>query len=188
MNQSPHGITQLLTESRNGDRAARARLTKLVYDELKRIANVQMRRERGANTLQATALVNEAYLELFSGKLPDFNDRTHFFAYAATVMRHILVHSARRRQALKRGGGLLQVTLNDLPDPQKDHQLLDLDAALDRLAAVDERKARIVELRFFGGLSIEEIGTVADLAPSTVHRELHAARGWLFRTLSECTP
>ena len=155
-----------------------------VHAELKRIAQRQMRLERPDQTLQATALVNEAYLELFSNADRTWNNRRHFFAYASRVMRHVLVSYARRRNAQKRGGELQQVTLTGLSQEQTADELIALDEALTRLAEFDERKSRLFELRFFGGLSIDELSQEMDLAPSTIHKELKSARGWLFNELN----
>lgn len=178
----PPAVTQLLGQARSGDEQARERVVDLIHGELRAIADRQMRGER-AITLQATGLVNEAWIELFGRQGSHWEDRQHFFAYAATVMRHILVREARRRQAGKRGGGQLRVTLEGLPEAQKEDDLIALDAALDRLAELDPRKGRMVVMRYFGGLSIDELCAVESLAPATVHKDLKAARGWLFREL-----
>lgn len=178
-------ITQLLHLARAGDNAANDRLIEAVHDELKRIARTQMRSEWRDQTLQATALVNEAYLELFTDDKRNWQNRQHFFSYAATVMRHLLVSYARRRAAAKRGGGQLQVTLTGLAQSQTSDDLIALDEALSRLAELDERKSRIVELRFFGGLSIAELSDELNLGQSTIHKELKAARGWLFNALTQ---
>ena len=146
-----------------------------------------MARLRGERhqTLQATGLVNEAYLELFGPGGGDWEDRNHFFAYSATVMRHILVREARRRQAAKRGGGQLRVTLEGLAGEQFADDLIALDEALEKLAHIDERKSRLIELRYFGGLNIKELCALEGRSPATVHKDLKAARGWLFHELGQ---
>lgn len=179
----PHLVTELLGKSREGDAAARERLMELVYEQLKGIASRHMRGESDDHTLQATELVNETYLQMFDGQAADWPDRKHFFAYASTVMRHFLVAHARRRLAHKRGGNLLRVTLSNLGHEPRAEELIDLDDALTRLADVDPRKSEIVVMRFFGGLSIDEICGVTELSPATVHNELKAARGWLYQAM-----
>ena len=178
-------VTQLLRRWREGDRAALEALVPLVYAELKRVAEGYLRRERRAGTLQATALVHEAYLKLIGGAAVDFNDRKHFFATAARLMRQILVDHARAREADKRSGGE-RVTLSsvDPPDPRNAVDLIALDQALERLEALDARKARVVELRVFGGLEFAEIGELLELSRATLDRDWRAARAWLFRELS----
>lgn len=176
-------VTQLLRQARSGDDGARSLVVNLIHGELHDIAHRQMRNERGL-TLQATGLVNEAYLELFGKQAGAWEDRNHFFAYAATVMRHILVREARRRQAKKRGGDQLRVTLEGLPAEQREEDLLALDAALDVLTELDPRKGRIVEMRYFGGLTIDEVCAVENLSPATIHKDLKAARGWLYAELN----
>lgn len=180
---APHLITRLLGEAREGNPAARERLMNLVYGELQRLARHHMHGERADHTLQTTELINEAYLQLFDGQSPDWSDRQHFFAYASTVMRHFLVRQARRRLAAKRGGRLIQVTLGNLAAEPKAEELIDLDDALTRLDRIDPRKVKIVELRFYGGLSIEEICDITRLSPATIHNELKAARGWLYNAM-----
>ena len=179
---SEHPVTLLLRQARSGDASARDRVTDLIHRELRRIAGREMRGEYPV-TLQATGLVNEAYIELFGKSGQPWKDRNHFFAYAATVMRHILVREARRRSAAKRGGDQLRVTLEGLPAVQRDDELIALDEALEHLSDIDERKCRVVEMRFFGGLSIDDICDVLALSPASVHRELKAARGWLYHHL-----
>lgn len=185
MSTDSHDITQLLRLARSGDGTANERLIAAVHAELKRIAQSQMRAEWRNQTLQPTALVNEAYLKLFADNDRSWKNRQHFFSYAATVMRHVLVSYARRQAAAKRGGGQLQVTLTGLAEDQTSEDLLQLDEALNRLSQLDARKSRIVELRFFGGLSIEELSQELGLAASTIHKELKAARGWLFSEMSQ---
>lgn len=179
----PHLVTELLGKSREGDAGARERLMELVYGQLKRIASRQMRGEGADRVLQTTELVNEAYLQMFAGQPPEWPDRKHFFAYASTVMRHFLVAHARQRLAQKRGGDMLRVSLSDLGHEPRAEELLALDEALDRLAGIDPRKSEIVVMRYFGGLSIEEVCAVTGLSPATVHAEIKAARGWLFQAM-----
>ena len=176
-------VTELLKRWRAGDRGALDALVPLVYGELKRVAEGYLRRERGA-TLQPTALVHEAYLKLIAGADVDWQDRRHFFATAARLMRQILVDHARAREADKRSGGE-RVTLSsvDPPDPRNDVDLLALDQALSRLEALDARKARVVELRVFAGLDFAEIGALLDLSRATLDREWRAARAWLYHAL-----
>lgn len=176
----PHLITQLLGEAREGDASARERLMSLVHDELGRLARWHMQSEGAGRTLQTTELVNEAYLRLFDSRTPDWPDRNHFFAYASMVMRHFLVSHARRRLARKRGGDMVRVTMSNLGTEPKDEELVALDEALTRLGQIDRRKSEIIEMRFFGGLSIDEICNVTELSPTTIHNELKAARGWLY--------
>ena len=179
----PHLITQLLGEAREGDAAARERLMNLVHEELSRLARRHLQGERADHTLQTTELVNETYLQLFEGRSPEWPDRHHFFAYASAVMRHFLVAHARRRLAQKRGGGMLRVTLSNVGGEQPPEELIALDDALTRLSSIDRRKSEIVEMRFFGGLSIDEICRITELSPATVHNELKAARGWLYHAM-----
>ncbi|HYG82859.1 MAG TPA: ECF-type sigma factor, partial [Pyrinomonadaceae bacterium] len=148
-------VTELLQEWRRGDRAALDRLTPLVYDELRRIAHRYMRQERGGHTLETTALVNEAYLRLAGQRRVEWQDRAHFFAVTAQVMRHVLIDHARRRRYAKRGGAGLQVPLEEAHAMTRERaaELVALDEALEKLAQLDPRKARVVELRYFGGLS-----------------------------------
>lgn len=178
-------ITRLLADWRRGDEAAGERLLPLVYHELKKIASIHLRGERAAHTLQPTALVHEAYLRLVDVKQVDWRDRTHFFALASRLMRRVLVDHARRRQAVKRSPDQTPP-----PDPAGEEaglgieELLALDAALDRLAALDERQVRVVELRYFAGLSVDEAAQVLDVSPSSVKRDWVSARAWLHHQLS----
>ena len=182
---SPADVTQLLRAWSDGDSAALERLTPLVIDELRRIAHRHVDRERGEQTLQATALVNEAYLRLVDTPNVRWQDRAHFFAICARVMRRILIETARARLADKRGGAALHVTFDHaLPAVSRESEFIALDDALDALAAVDERKARMVELRFFGGLSVEETAHVLGISEQSVHRDWRLARSWLSRELS----
>lgn len=182
-------LTQLLRAWQQGDAPAGEQLVPLVYAELRRIARIKLAAERGGHTLQPTALVHEAWLRLMQQHGADWQNRAQFFAIASQAMRRILVDHARRRQAAKRGAGepmasvdeLADVLVSDVPDDQ----LVALDAALERLAALDERQARIVELRFFGGLSVEETAGLLALSPTTVKREWATARLWLFRAVND---
>ena len=184
--QSPEGITQLLIDWGKGDQAALEKLMPLVYSELRRLATNYLRRERTGHTLQPTALVNEAYLKLVGQKNAKWQNRAQFFAISAQLMRRILVDHARRRQASKRGGSELRrlsiTTAEELvKDPAID--LLALNEALDDLAKMDPQQSRIVELKFFGGLSIEETAEVLGIGHATVEREWKSARAWLRRQL-----
>jgi RNA polymerase sigma factor (TIGR02999 family) len=175
-------VTQLLVRWRGGDESAHERLMPLVYDELRRLADRYMRAERPDHTLQATALVHEAYVRLV-GVDAAWQDRAHFMSLAATMMRRVLVDHARAGRRQKRGGGAAKVSLDDvaLLSPEPSAELLDLDDALTRLAAIDERKARAVELHYFGGLTYEETAEVLGISPATVDRDLRMARAWLYR-------
>jgi RNA polymerase sigma factor (TIGR02999 family) len=174
-------ITSLLHRFRDGDREAAEALIASVYGELKMMASRYMRRERGGHTLQTTALVNEAYVRLVNVKAADWRDRAHFFAVAAQVMRNILVDHARKHLAGKRGGGFDMLPLNEglVFSPERAGSLLRLDEALTRLAQHDERAGRVIELRFFGGLSIDEAAEVMKVSPRTVKREWTFGRAWL---------
>jgi len=178
-------ITRLLHEWRSGDREALDRLTPLVYGELKRLAGRLFRSESPGHTLQPTALVNEAYLRLVDQKRVAWQSRAHFLAVAARVMRRVLIDYARRRRASKRGGEAVRVTLDDFAAPSVSSplDLLVLDEALAELAALDARQARIVEMRAFGGLSVEETAEVLDVSPATVKRDWSFAQAWLERRL-----
>lgn len=187
MTTTSSNVTQLLVDWRNGDKAAFEQLLPVVYDELRRIARRYMSRENARHTLQTTALVNEAYLRLINQQNADWQNRAHFFAVAARVMRCLLVDHARARSYEKRGGaGAVQVSLNEelASQPELSLDVLALDEALERLAAVDARKSRIVELRFFGGLSVEETAEVLEVSAITVKREWLKAKAWLFRELN----
>jgi RNA polymerase sigma factor (TIGR02999 family) len=186
-------ITRLLKAWARGDSAALDRLTPLVYERLRRMARSYMRNERPGHTLQATALVNEAFLRLVDARGLDWTDRAHFFAVCARVMRRILVDAARSRAATKRGGQADRVehstaiNFDQLPDPasQTSAQVCALDEALTRLAQIDPRRAQVIELRFFGGLTVEETAQVLQTSPQTVMREWKLARAWLARELSQ---
>jgi RNA polymerase sigma-70 factor (ECF subfamily) len=179
-------ITRLLRAWSGGDRAALDKLTPVVYKELRRIAQGHMRRENQGNTLQTTALVNEAYLRLVDVANVGWQDRAHFFAVSAQMMRRILVDAARARTSGKRGGGLRRVDLGEIPDISsgRDRELVTLDDALTELAEMDQRKARVIELRFFGGLSVEETAEVLQISPQSVMRDWKLARAWLMRELN----
>jgi RNA polymerase sigma-70 factor (ECF subfamily) len=182
---SPQGITQLLVAWQSGDRQALDALVPVVYDELRRLAHRSMKRECAGHVLQTTALVNEAYLNLVDARKVKWRDRAHFFAICAKLMREILVHYARARDAQKRGGGLRQISLADsaLYAPAPDADRLDLDDALAALASFDERKARVVELRFFGGLTLDETAEVLKVSADTVARDWDFAKSWLYREM-----
>jgi RNA polymerase sigma factor (TIGR02999 family) len=179
-------VTQLLANWRQGNGEALNALIPLVYDELRRLAHNHLNRERSGHTLQSTALVNEAYLRLVRQD-PEINSRTHFFAVSSHLMRQILVDYARRHRSAKRGDGLEKVTLTDvaaLLPGKNDIDLLALDEALEELARLDPQQTRVVELRFFGGLSIEETAEIMSISPATVKRDWATARAWLHRELS----
>lgn len=183
---SPTDVTQLLLEWSRGDRSALDRLMTLVYAELRALAARKLRQERSGHTLQGTALVHEAYLKLVDQRQVRWQDRAHFFSVAAHLMRRILVDHARRHATAKRGHGRPTLPLEETEAPATPMPLLDwlaLDEALDRLAALDARQARIVELRFFGGLTIDETAEVLQISPATVKNEWSLARGWLYREL-----
>jgi len=179
-------VTRLLVAWNAGDRDAVEKLMPLVYAELRRIAERQFRRERAGHTLQPTAVVHEAYFRLVDQTRVTWKNRGHFFAIAAQAMRRILIDHARAREADKRGGREDRVTLDvgiASPEPADDVDLLALDEALVRLKALDAPQAKIVELRFFGGLSIDETAEAMETSPSSVKREFRSARAWLFREL-----
>ena len=186
MSAPGHDVTELLRAWSDGDSGARDRLMPLVYDELRRRAAAYLRRERRDQTLQPTALVHEAYLRLVDQRRAVWQNRGQFFGVASQMMRRILVDRARAHRMAKRSGRWARITLDEavVPTRPTDVDVLDLDAALSRLAAFDERKSRIAELRFFGGLSLEETGEVLGISLATVERDWQAARAWLFKTLS----
>jgi RNA polymerase sigma factor (TIGR02999 family) len=183
-------INRLLIDWGQGDSQARDALIPMIYKELRRIARRHLGHERPHHTLQSAALVNEAYLRLIGRKPPEWQNRAHFFAVAAQMMRHILVDHARNRLAAKRGAGAPQLSLDpDIALPQKPElDLVALDGALNKLAALDPRESRLIELRFFGGLSIEETAVVLGISPRTVKREWAAARAWLQLELKKEAP
>ena len=178
-------VSKLLLNWGQGDRDARDALIPLVYDELRRLARHHLRRERPDHTLQSAALVNEAYLRLVRQEQPQWQNRAHFFGVAAQLMRHILVDHARNRAAAKRGAGVPRLELDpEVGLPQaRGVDLVALDDALNQLAALDAQQSRVVELRFFGGLSIEETSVVLRISPATVKREWATARAWLQREM-----
>ena len=182
--------TQLLRAWAGGDRAALERLTPRVYDELRRIAGHFMRNERPGRTIQTTALVHEAYLKLIDVTNVDWQHRAHFFAISAQIMRRILLDRARRRVAGKRGGATPRVNLDEIPDvgSGRARELIALDDALNALAEMDPRKARVIELRFFSGLSVEETAEVLKVSPETVLRDWRLARAWLLSELGNVPP
>ena len=182
---APSHVTQLLIDWSNGDENALRRLIPLVHEELRRVARRHMAHERAQHTLQATALVNEAYVRLVDIRQVKWQNRAHFFAMSARLMRRILVDVARSRRYQKRGGGAQQVSLHEAmavsPEPGAD--LVRLDEALTALAAVDQRKAQVVEMRFFGGLSVEETAEALHVSRDTVMRDWKLAKAWLLREL-----
>jgi RNA polymerase sigma factor (TIGR02999 family) len=184
-----HRVTQLLIDWSNGNTAAQDELMLLVYDDLRRLARRYMRCERSGHTLQTTGLVNEAYLRLVDQKNVRLQNRRHFFGIAAQLMRRILVDHARMRHRAKRGGGSLQVSLNEAEaiSHESSTDLLAIDEALAQLSEIDRRKSRVVELRFFGGLSIEETAEVLQVSPGTVMRDWTLAKAWLYRAISNET-
>ena len=181
-----HEITQWLTDWSNGDRSALERLTPLVHRELHRLAQAYMRGERVGHVLQTTALVNEAYVRLIETDRQGWQNRVHFYAVAAKVMRHILVDFARSRERIKRGGCLEQVSLDEALKISADRtaELLNLDEALTTLSKLDERQSQVVELRFFAGLTEAEIAEVLKVSERTIQSDWRLARSWLLRELS----
>lgn len=187
MSHAPEDVTSMLIQWSEGDPDALDRLVPVIYDELHRIAERYFRRERSDNTLQPTALVNEVYLRLVDQTGVDWQNRAQFFGIAATNMRRILVERARARNAAKRGKGDYKLDLtdvSDLPDNKDPLDLLALDRALNELDSFDPQQCRIVECKFFGGLSIEETAQVIGVSPATVKREWALSKAWLFRKLS----
>jgi RNA polymerase sigma-70 factor (ECF subfamily) len=183
--RSQPNLTELLLEWQQGDKRAFDELTSLVYEELRRIAHRCVQRERDRHTLETTALVNEAYLRLAGGEQREWQNRAHFFAVMAQVMRHVLVDHARRRHYAKRGGRLQRVSLEDdsLMSPERAAELVALDEALGELSRIDPRKGRVVELRYFGGLSLEETAAVLEVSVMTVRRDWRAAKAWLYKAV-----
>lgn len=186
MKTAQEGVTQLLMDWSKGDAAALERLTPLVYGELKRLAARYLRRERSDHTLQSTALVHEAYLRLIDQRSVAWQNRAHFFGVAAQLIRRILVDHARSKHAAKRGSNAVKLSLEDIVETarQRPLDLVALDDALGTLAEIDPQQGRIVELRFFAGLSIEETAEVLHISPATVKRDWTAAKAWLYRELS----
>jgi RNA polymerase sigma factor (TIGR02999 family) len=189
--RSDQPVTQLLAKWRDGDEAALAELTAVLYDQLRRLAQQHLRQERRDHTIQSTALVHEAFMLLANQQSVDWRSRGHFFALASRLMRRILVDHARARLASKRGGGAAVLSIDDLGDLEPvqdaehtDEDLSAIDQALTRLAEIDSRQAQIVEMRYFGGLSIPETGEALELSEATVKRDWMLARAWLRRELS----
>lgn len=183
----PSEVSGLLASVEDGDEAAIEQVVPRVYAELRRLAKRHMARQREGHTLQTTDLVNEAYLKLAHARRSGWKNRLHFFAVASRAMRSVLVDHARRRAYAKRGGNPIRVSLNEADQISQDRSLevVAVDAALSRLAALDPRKARVVELRYFAGLSVEEVSQVLDLSSRTIKREWRWARAWLYRELDE---
>ena len=180
-------VTELLVAWSDGDKSAEKELFSLVYGELRHLAHRYMLRENPGNTLQTTALVNEAYVRLIDSKRANWQNRAHFFGFSAQVMRHILVDLARSKNFQKRGGEVRKIALDEglVMSPVKDGYMVDLDDALKALAEVDERKSKVVELRFFGGMSVEETAEVLKVSQDTVMRDWRLAKAWLWRELSK---
>lgn len=183
----PGETTRMLAGAGRGEPAAMAGLTALVYDELRALAAAYLRRERAGHSLQPTALVHEAFIKLIDSSGIQATDRRHFFAIAANTMRRVLVEHARTRGAAKRGGGQQRVSLTGIQDakPDAEVEVVALDEALEKLAALDERQARIVELRFFGGLAVDEVAELLGVSKRTVEGDWTMARAWLLRELAE---
>ena len=183
----PHRVTQLLMEWSHGDDAALTELTPLVYDELRRLAHHFMEGARPGHTLQTTALVNEAYLRLADQTNPNWQSRAHFFAVAARAMRQILVNYAKSYRAQKRGGGAIKVELDEaaIVSREQSKAIVDLHEALERLVTLDPRKARVVELKYFGGLNHDEIAEVLKISTVTVRRDWTFAKTWLYDELHD---
>jgi len=184
--ESSASVTALLVNWSNGDNGALEELMPLVYGELRRLAGSYLRRERAGHTLQSTALVNEAFLRLVNQQDVQWRNRAHFYGIAARMIRRILVDHARAHQADKRGAGAIRIELDDhlAVDHQRELDLVGLDESLARLSAMDERQGRIVELRFFAGLSVEETAEVMQISTATVKREWSSAKAWLYREMS----
>lgn len=192
MEKSPDNqdVTGLLLDWSQGDEASLERLMPLVYDELKRVARGHMRKERSDHTLQTTVLVHEAYLRLVDAQRVEWQDRAHFFGIASRLIRQILVDHARTRGAAKRGGGVAPVALDEgaVIGGERATEILALDDALQDLARMDPRQARVVEMRYFGGLTIDETAAVLEISPATVKREWNVASAWLRRELGSGPP
>lgn len=184
---SSQDVTEILLRWRNGDQEALDQLMPLVYDELHRLANAYLRRERPGHTLQTTALVHEAYLRLVDQTHANWQNRAHFYGVAAQLMRRILVSHARTQQAAKRGSGGLKLSLDEvaMKAKQREAEVVALDDALMDLAKIDPQQSRIVELRYFAGLNIEETAEVLGVSPATVKREWGTAKAWLYNELSK---
>ncbi len=190
LEETSHEVTQLLQSWSHGNREALADLLPLVYDELRRLASSYMRFEAPGHTLQATALVHEAYMKLINQRDVSWKSRAHFFGIAAQMIRRILVDHIRATRAQKRGSGFADLSLDEAlgVGEKKNWEIIALDDALKTLAKVDPQQARIVELRFFAGLSIEETATIVGISPATVKRDWVTAKAWLFRELSRTKP
>ena len=188
MGNSSHGdVTQLLLDWRSGDQEAPNKLMPLVYNELRRLAHSYLKRERPDHTLQTTALVHEAYLKLIDQHSVNWQNRAQFFALSAQAMRRILLDNARRHTAAKRGSGGQKISLDEVASVSREganEALIALDFALQKLETIDPEQSRIVELRYFGGLTIEETAEVLKTSPSTIQREWTIARAWLYRVIS----
>ena len=184
---STHEVTELLTAWSGGDKAALDKLMPLIHQELRRLAHRYMSRERPGHTMQTTALVNEAYLRLVNREGVHWQNRAHFFAIASQLMRHILVDHARSHAYAKRGGGAQTISLDEamVVSQERAAEVVALDDALKELADIDPQQSRIVELRFFGGLTIEETAEVLHLSPATIKREWQTARAWLYHELAK---
>lgn len=182
---SSNEVTRLLSDWSKGNQTALDQLMPVVYQELRKLASSYLRNERQGHTLQPTALINEAYLRLIGQHFPDWKNRTHFYGVAAQLMRQILVDHARSHQAAKRGSGVEKISLDEAPVFSHQHtgDLVALDDALKALVQFDERKCRIIELRYFGGLKSEEIADLLDISLATVGREMRLAQAWLQREL-----
>lgn len=182
-----HELTRNLIEWRNGNEAAIEKILPVVYDELRRTARRNLRRESSDISIQTIELINEAYLKLVDQRESDWQNRAHFFAVAARVMRNVLVDRARARQFAKRGGGARRVSTDEIiiASPERDVNVIDLHEALTTLSELDERKSRIVELRYFGGLSVDETAEVLGISGITVKREWLKAKAWLYKALRE---
>jgi RNA polymerase sigma factor (TIGR02999 family) len=182
--QVPANFTQLLTEWRSGHPQALERLTPLVYDELRRLARGYMRTERGSHTLQATAVVHEAFLRLIQANVA-LEDRGHFFALASRLMRHVLVDHAKSRSRVKRNAGNRDLAVDEIrqTSPRLDVDLIALDDALERLLQLDPRLAQVIELRYFGGMTYDEIAAAMGASAATVHRDIRLARAWLLNEI-----
>jgi RNA polymerase sigma factor (TIGR02999 family) len=190
VDSSPAEVTSLLNQLADGDQEAAARLVPLVYNELRRIAAARLRHERPDHTLQATALVHEAYMKLADQRDAKWKNRAQFFGVASQVMRRILVDYARGEQRLRRGGKQQRVVLDDvvLVSPDRTDELLTVNESLSKLEKLDPRQARVVELRYFAGLTIEEIAEVVGVSSKTVTRELNMAKAWLYGDLRQDSP
>jgi len=186
MTQTPENVTQLLIGWSKGDKEALDKLLPLVYNELHRQAAAYLRRERAGHTLQTTALIHEAYVRLVDQKNVHWQNRAHFFGIAAQLMRRILVDHARTKKRVKRGGSDIRVSLSEvtIKAAARDLDIVALDEALERLALIDEQQSRIVELRFFSGLTVEETAEVLGISPATVKRDWSMAKAWLHREIS----